>query len=243
MRQASHHGQHRHAARRCSRSHGSPALTAAPRGGGGFTLVEMAVVLVIIGLLLGGLLIPLSTQMENDKRNETQATLTAIREALIGYAVINGSLPCHDTDGDGQPGPGSCNGGADQRNVGGLPYGLLGVSAADAWGRPWIYAVNGAYTGTIALGTPASITGGGNLEVWDGGGCGGARQFGGRLPAIVISEGKNRLGGALETENRDSDRCFTDAGHILGTAGFDDLLTWIAPGVLFNRMVAAGRSL
>ncbi len=92
MRQASHHGQHRRAARRCCRSHGSPALTAAPRGGDGFTLVEMAVVLVIIGLLLGGLLIPLSTQMENDKRKETQATLAAIREALIGYAVINGSL-------------------------------------------------------------------------------------------------------------------------------------------------------
>lgn len=210
--------------------------------GAGFTLVEMAVVLVIVGLLLGGLLIPLSTQMENDRRKETQATLDAIREALIGYAVINNRLPCHDTDGDGQPGPGACDGDANQSNTGGLPYGLLGVAATDAWGRPWIYAVNGAYTGAFDLGTPASISdsGNGNLEVWDGAGCGGT-QLGGRLPAIVVSEGKNRYGGTLEPENRDGDRCYTNAGYVQGTAGFDDLVVWVAPGVLFNRMVAAGR--
>lgn len=225
------------------RAPSQPELKLACTSNAGFTLVEMAVVLVIIGLLLGGLLIPLSTQMENDKRKETQATLEGIREALIGYAVINGSLPCHDTNGDGQPGPGACNGGANQRNIGGLPYGLLGVSAVDAWGRPWIYAVNGAYTGTFAIGTPASITdnANGDLEVWDGAGCGGTRQLGERLPAIVVSEGKNRLGGTLDPENRDNDRCFTAAGYTQGTTGFDDLLAWIAPGVLFNRMVAAGR--
>lgn len=218
-------------------------LNPAYNRGAGFTLVEMAVVLVILGLLLGGLLIPLSTQMENDRRKETQATLEAIREALIGYAVINDSLPCPDTNGDGQPGPGACNGGANQRNTGGLPYGLLGVAPTDAWGRPWIYAVNGAYTGTFTLGTPASINDGGNgdLEVWDGAGCGGTRQLGERLPGIVISEGKNRYGGTLEPENRDGDRCYTGAGYVQGTSGFDDLVVWVAPGVLFNRMVAAGK--
>lgn len=240
MRQVSHHEQRRGTTDRHRRRRGLSALPAIANGDDGFTLVEMAVVLVIIGLLLGGLLLPLGTQLENDRRKETQAALETIREALIGYAVVNGSLPCHDTNGDGQPGPGACNGGANQRNVGGLPYGLLGVSATDAWGRAWIYAVNGAYTGTFTLGTPASIGGNGNLEVWDGAGCGGTRQFAAQLPAIVVSEGKNRYGGTLEPENRDNDRCFTDAGYVQSTAGFDDLLTWVPPGVLFNRMVAAG---
>ncbi len=48
----------------------------------GFTLIEMAVVLVIVGLLLGGMLVPLATQMETDRRKETTATLESIREAL-----------------------------------------------------------------------------------------------------------------------------------------------------------------
>lgn len=217
-------------------------MNAVTRSHKGFTLIEMAVVLVIVGLMLGGLLIPLSTQMENDRRKETQAALDAIREALIGYAVINGRLPCQDTNGDGQPGPGACNTGANQRNIGGLPHGLLGVAPVDGWGRPWIYAVNGAYTGTFHLGTPASITLGGNgdLQVWDGI-CGSSQQLGARLPAIVVSEGKNRQGGTLEPENRNTNGCFVAAGYIQGTNGFDDLLTWVPPGVLFSRMVAAGR--
>ena len=232
------HDTHR---RPACRARALRALNPAYIRGGGFTLVEMAVVLVIIGLLLGGLLIPLSTQMENDRRKETQATLAAIREALIGYAVINGSLPCPDTNGDGQPGPGACGSGANQTNVRFLPYGLLGVAETDAWGRRWIYAVHGAYTVPFNTDTPANITVNGNLQVWDGAVCSGTRLLGDRLPAIVVSEGKNRLGGTLETENRNNDRCFTDAGYIQGTTGFDDLVVWIPPGVLFSRMVAAGR--
>jgi prepilin-type N-terminal cleavage/methylation domain-containing protein len=38
----------------------------------GFTLVEMAIVLVIVGLLLGGLLMPLSAQIEQRRIGETQ---------------------------------------------------------------------------------------------------------------------------------------------------------------------------
>lgn len=60
----------------------------------GFSLVEMAVVLVIIGLLLGGLLMPLATQMEQQKILETRKTIEAAKEALLGFAAANGRLPC-----------------------------------------------------------------------------------------------------------------------------------------------------
>lgn len=60
----------------------------------GFSLVEMAVVLVIIGLMLGGILMPLSTQMDQKKLIETRITLENAREALLGYAMANGRFPC-----------------------------------------------------------------------------------------------------------------------------------------------------
>ena len=52
----------------------------------GFTLVEMAIVLMIVGLLLGGLLVPLSAQMEQRNVTETRKQLDEIQQALIGYA-------------------------------------------------------------------------------------------------------------------------------------------------------------
>lgn len=214
----------------------------------GFTLIEMAVVLVIVGLLLGGLLVPLSTQMETDRRKETAATLESIREALIGYAVINGSLPCPDTNDDGLPGPGACNTGANQPpNVGGLPYVTLGVSRHDAWDNisawgntSWTYAVNGAYTQPLNLPAPAIANdGNGDMEVRAAANCAG-NQLGEQLPAIVLSNARTNNAGVLEPENRDADRCFVDAGYTQGNNGFDDLLVWIPTGVLYNRLVAAG---
>lgn len=63
----------------------------------GFTLVEMAVVLVIVSLLLGGLLMPVTAQMEIRGYSQTNTRLAEIKEALIGYAIINGRLPCPAT--------------------------------------------------------------------------------------------------------------------------------------------------
>lgn len=214
----------------------------------GFSLIELAVVLVIIGLMLGGLLVPLSTQMETDKRKETAATLASIREALIGYAIINKKLPCPDTNDDGLPGPGVCNTGANQRNVGGLPYVTLGISSKDAWSNSsvwgnssWTYAVNGSYTQNITVPMPAILDNGqGDLEVRATANCAGA-QLGEQLPALVLSNAKTNNGGTLEPENRDADRCFVDAGYIQLNNGFDDLITWIPSFVLFNRMAAANQ--
>ena len=77
----------------------------------GFTLIEMAVVLFIFGLLIAGVLGPLETQLEARDRNSTIATMNEIIEALYGYAITHGRLPCPDTDGDGLP-----------DNITGVPY-------------------------------------------------------------------------------------------------------------------------
>lgn len=56
--------------------------------------MELTVVLVIVALLLGGLLVPFGTQRDVEFMRATEKSLVDIREALIGFAAINGRLPC-----------------------------------------------------------------------------------------------------------------------------------------------------
>ena len=64
----------------------------------GFTLAEMAVVLVIVALLLAGMMLPISAQQDIRARQETEGTLNDIREALIGFAIANGRLIVRQKD-------------------------------------------------------------------------------------------------------------------------------------------------
>ncbi|MGQ5522473.1 type II secretion system protein [Chitinimonas sp. PSY-7] len=71
----------------------------------GFTLAELATVMVIIGLLLGGIMTVLPRQMEHQRYLQTQKALTDISDALIGFALahpgvptgLRGYLPCPDS--------------------------------------------------------------------------------------------------------------------------------------------------
>ena len=60
----------------------------------GFTLAELAIAFFIIGLLLAGAFMPLSSQVEVRNIADTKRTMDQIREAIIGYAQANGRLPC-----------------------------------------------------------------------------------------------------------------------------------------------------
>lgn len=64
------------------------------RRGRGFTLVELAVVVLVVGLLIGSLLVPLSTQVDQRNIAEAQRRLEDARDALLGFAVANGRFPC-----------------------------------------------------------------------------------------------------------------------------------------------------
>lgn len=115
----------------------------------GFSLIELAVVLVIVGFLLGGLLIPLSSQIGQRDRQTTVRQLDEIREALLGYALVNGHFPCafipdpptaNPTTADPtNAGYGvanaSCSTPATEQGY--LPWKTLGLnSGIDAWGHP-----------------------------------------------------------------------------------------------------------
>jgi prepilin-type N-terminal cleavage/methylation domain-containing protein len=214
----------------------------------GFTLVEMAIVLLIVTLLLGGLLMPLSAQVEQRKISETQKALDEIKEALIGFAIVNGRLPCPDNSGDGQED--ACPTTSTSSSGGNVPWVTLGTASGDVWGRPYQYRVNGAFTATFLLTTSGS--GSGVLRVCTDSACGTLQ--GNNVPAVVYSSGKNggtQPPGSLDelenttlVANPKFDRTFvsrviTEAGAQAGE--FDDIVVWLSPNILFNRLVAAGK--
>ncbi len=211
--------------------------TGCPRATG-FSLVELAIVLVIIGLLLGAAVIPLSSQMERNRRNETRQQIEDIVDALIGYAVINKHLPCPDFNGNGLDDD-HCAGGPGRFYSGPLPGAALGVKTRDAWGRPLTYVVNGAFTATLQL--SSSGTGSGRLGIAERPGCG-SRRVADDVPAILLSTAKQRYPSRLERENVDHDNCFVTTGYSLRTgAEFDDLLGWVSRQILIDRLAASGQ--
>ena len=118
-----------------------------------FTLVEIALVMIIVGFLLSRLLVPLSTTVDQERMRITQQRLQEIKEALIGYAVINRHLPCPDADQDGRAEsyeiiPTVCDGGTNDTDAY-LPWADLGVSQYDGWNRPFRYRVDGAFSDGI----------------------------------------------------------------------------------------------
>lgn len=126
----------------------------------GFTLVEMALVVGLIGLL-AYLFLPLgNTLREEQQRKQARAKLEAIDAALIRYVMLNNRLPC-PADGalaDTDPNYGAernngatatgCVNGVENRGV--VPWRTLGLpmeAAIDPWGnwvtyRPYINGVS-----------------------------------------------------------------------------------------------------
>lgn len=129
----------------------------------GFTLVEIAIVLVILGFVLGALLLPLQAQREQAALAQTNITLENAKLALLGFAQQNGRLPCPATnagtatfpDDTGTANPNAS--GACAQQVGFLPAVTLGIQstdqqgfAIDAWNNRIRYAVTQSNSGGAA---------------------------------------------------------------------------------------------
>lgn len=137
----------------------------------GFSLIELSIVLVVVGLLIGSMVNGFTVYTQNRRIQEAQRDLRNIHDALIGFAIQNGRLPCPDADGINVPGFGTENRQGPNNEctapVGGpagalvatgfLPFVDLGISGVveDPWGFPYAYAVVRSFADDVD-GTPDS---------------------------------------------------------------------------------------
>ena len=242
----------------------------------GFTLIEMAMVLMIVGLLLGGMLVPLSAQMDQRNNSDTQKALSDIKEALIGYAIANGRFPCpasstsYGVENFASSGGSAANGNCSNFYNGFVPASTLGITstvdnlgntgfAVDSWGNRIHYAVtswnssspalNDVFTTTNGMKTVGMASLAPNLLVcssstasgFGSSSCGtnNALTSSPGVPVVIFSTGKNgpNSGGPDEAANLANNITFVSHTP---TPTFNDLVVWISPNILFNRMVAAG---
>jgi prepilin-type N-terminal cleavage/methylation domain-containing protein len=218
------------------------SLKRGPRAAQGFTLAELAVVMMIVALLLGSMMYTLSVQLEQRAIEETRSRLEAARQLLLSFAIVNGRLPCPATA--ASLGAEAFTGANCTSPYGGfLPAKTIGYQVVDAGG----YAIDSWQNRIRYAVSAAALTG-----------CAGSSTLCGAAPAnaltnqtvvvaIVHSIGKN---GSLpcgtcvdEAANTNGDRVFVS--HTLAPAGapngeFDDQLIWITVGELYGRMISAG---
>jgi len=225
----------------------------------GFTLIELAIVLIIIGVLLGSFMGTLGSRIDNTKRAETRDDLDNIKLSLYGFAMSQSPvrLPCPDTTNDGKENlvTGSC---ANLTSPGNLPWRTLGISRGDVWASNYSYWVADEYSNAAGFVLATDAVGVGEIDDSAGG-----NTISENVAAVIFSHGKNLYGsidvynelrpgvpaGAAyddERENLDNDAVapvlFISrpvADEAAATA-YDDILIWIPEFELKGRMVQAG---
>lgn len=235
----------------------------------GFSLIELSLVLVIVALLSGGLMFGLSGQFEQAQNKEVQLQLDTLREALLGFAMINGRLPCpadptQSSDIGGGESLQACTttphragcAATDQqcaREHGVIPWRLLGLREIDPWGNRFTYFVGFEFADPLlasetAAGTRSRFTldTPGRANILDGAGNSVALA----LPAVFGSHGKNGAGAyqgtgaqnavAAGNEAENADADLTFISQ-MPTLNFDDQFSWVIPTVLKSRLVSVGK--
>jgi len=172
----------------------------------GFTLVELAIVLVIVGVLLGGIVGTLSSRIDTTRRVNTKQQLEDIKAAILGYAAANRRLPCPATtssNGDSNPNDGAC-----VWEHGFVPGKTLGLEGSynrdnlllDAWDNPIRYSISnadgdaftttdGMKTITIGALSPDYIICNGDSATSTS--CSGSTTIANNIPFILLSLGKD----------------------------------------------------
>lgn len=234
----------------------------------GFSLVEMAIALLIMALAIGGGLSVISGQAEQQKVKETQKAGEEAKEALLGYTSshIDASnrpyLPCPDKTAAGGAGvaPNLPNDGIEDRTVAGgcvvaegnLPWVSLGITGLDGWANRFRYRPTPAYANSATGFTAATVA---TLQVNNAAGV----ALDAAVPVVIVSHGPNGWGATSsggvvaaappaanvnETDNANGANTVyvSNAAVQAGLAGgeFDDLVTWIPKTLLISRMLQSG---
>jgi hypothetical protein len=201
------------------------------------------------------MVIPLGTQVDQQRVGETQRKLDLIREAVIGFAVANGRLPCPAT-----PTTPNTTAGAGTENKPGaacgivegvVPWATLALPETDAWNNRFTYRVTDIFADDAVGGMLASfaLTDNGNITV-NNGVVNGSIVVATSIPALFVSHGKNGFGayrtdgaqnaGAAGDELQNANATVVFVSRI-PSPDYDDLVGWVPLNVLKSRMVAGNR--
>ncbi|MEO7743999.1 MAG: type II secretion system protein [Usitatibacter sp.] len=155
----------------------------------GFTLVEMMVVLLIIGSLAAGLMIPLAAQVQWRRHESTRQQLDEARDALLGFAAAHGRMPCPATPASRglesfAPGGDAGSGACETFHGGLLPAAALGLAGLDpegflrdAWGGPANRIRYAVFGGLAINGVLNPLTRANGLQAATLSGLGGASHY------------------------------------------------------------------
>jgi prepilin-type N-terminal cleavage/methylation domain-containing protein len=201
----------------------------------GFSLIEIAIVMVIIGLLAGAGLSVMRNLTQRKVRAETLDYMEGVKQAVISHAVINGRLPWADTDNDGMENTNA--------TVGSLPYTTLNVTPTDSFKRVLGYELNSTlYTdrttscGSLRIWNPSS---GNRPELVDTDGSSTAFS----VAAVLISSGKgdadgngnvlDRITGSPQGNNANGNPNYIRSPPL---STFDDLVVFVGGSELYMQM-------
>jgi prepilin-type N-terminal cleavage/methylation domain-containing protein len=237
----------------------TPTPSASPAATQGFTLIELAMVLLIVSLMLGGMLMPLSAQRDVKARGDTDRLLNDVRDAMIGYAAIHGYLPCPAPIPYAAPTPGreatrDATTGECPSRTGFVPWETLGVGYTDAWDHLLRYSVTPMFSDSTPITSLQSATG--DITIQTRIPAGTLATIATAVPAVVFSAGASP-GGAYQSTGAQI-AASTSADEVTNTAGgttfvtgtpvttaaggrFDDMVVWIPTPTLIYRLTAAGK--
>jgi prepilin-type N-terminal cleavage/methylation domain-containing protein len=230
----------------------SRRLRPARRGEQGFTLIELAIVMAVAGLMLAGAMKLLGGQLDQSRSKATRDRLGIAYDALVTFYAANTYLPC---PADGALAASDANYGRAQPETSGACAGVLAVNQVlpwrtlglqeelsfDGWRQRLSYRVSPPLTA-------AGVASLGDLSVRDGAvSVPGTTELTAASAFVVMSHGENGLGAWLpsaqrkstadipahEGENADGAEPYVDKAQSQATGDeFDDVVVWREKGAL-----------
>ncbi len=230
--------------------------------------VSLFILTLVISALLGPMAVQIEERQVREAERTMNEMLEALVGYAVTQTPPH--LPCPDRTSGGtgtqydtaNDGIEDYAAGACAVNDGNIPWATLGVSATDAWGNRYRYLVTPAFSNrpNATVMTLASV---GTLKVCasapTSATCGGTTYVADNVPAVILSHGKNGYGamngssntqisttGASthETENAGGtyvDSVVSKTRSDASGQEFDDIVVWLSPNVLFNRLITANK--
>jgi len=227
----------------------------------GFTLIEMAIVLVVIGLILSGGILAVGPILQSTKTTETNARLDLIEKAILLHVIQNGCLPCPANGAAGSAAgpalPAPCGTCTATVADGVVPWTTLGLSrndATDGWGNLISYVVDTDLTAAnIMVRSGSTYPTTASLNVSDAGDAAvlttaaayvlishGRDGFGARTPSgsaiAAAAAGNNvQLRNASKVCNAATPCYQGGPSDIVDANKFDDIVRWRTPALIIQQ--------